>query len=204
MLTTAGATVVAIVCTIAFILFFRFIVIVSELKKDDRFIEKFATYVFSAIMSTLLTCCVYTIVIVSSYGLSQTTDNYHTIYSNSMNASVKFVTSDDKAEFIGGQPIKKTTKDDRGTLTLSKDGVDLKKDINVAEYLGDVEAGSTVEKIEYSNSMREAKLFGIVWIKDVDHPKLKIHLKTSSEKISKDQKDAKTKKELSNLLNSSR
>lgn len=203
MLTTAGATLVAIICTAVFILFFRFVVTASGITEDDNINEKIAVYLFSALMSTIAMGCTYLVTVVLIYMPNQTTDNYRTIYSNQMNASVKFVTSDDEAEFIGGQPIKRTTKDDQGTLTLSKDGVDLKKDINVAEYLGDVETGSTVEKIEYSNSVRETNLFGVVWMKDVEYPKLKIHLKKTAEKISKDRKDAKIKKELKSLIESS-
>lgn len=155
-------------------------------------------------VSVICTTCIFAIEMVLIYGLCQTTDNYHTIYSNKMNAQVVFKSSTDDAVFTGGQPIKQTTEDDHGTLTLSKDGIDLKKQIYSADYVGDVEKGSIVEKIEYSKSTQETKLFGISLLKDENYPSLKIHLKKPASEYAKEQKDSETKKELKSLLESSK
>lgn len=120
-----------------------------------------------------------------------------------MDAKVVFKSFMDNAVFTGGQPIKKTTLDSQGILTLSKDGVDFKKNIRNVGYVGDVEEGSNVEKIEYSNSVRETKLLGVSLLKDEDYPTLKIHLKKPASEYAKEKKDAETKKELKSLLESS-
>ena len=154
-------------------------------------------------VSVISTACIYAIVRLMIYGFCQTTNNYHTIYQNEMNAKVVFKSFMDNAVFTGGQQIKKTTLDSQGILTLSKDGVDFKKNIRNAEYVGDVEEGSNVEKIEYSNSVRETKLFGISLLKDENYPSLKIHLKKSESEIAKEKKNAEIEKELKSLIGSS-
>ena len=104
---------------------------------------------------------------------------------------------------MGGQPIKKNAFGNKGTLILSKDGVEVKKDVYYAKYLGDKESGSIVEKIEYSNSVWETKIFGISLAKSKNHHALKIYLRKTTEKSAKDEKDAKIKKELNSILESS-
>ena len=202
-MTTAGSILIAVICTAAFIGFFRLFaaICVSDYEGDE--LDKTIAYMFATFVSTLGTACIFAIVSILIYGLCQTTDNYHTIYTNKMNAKVVFKSSSDNAVFIGGQPIKITTDDDLGTLTLSKDGVNLKKTIYSTEYTGDVEEGSIVEKIEYSKSTRETNLFCVSLFKDEDYSSLRIHLKKPTEKTAKDQKDAKIKKELSSILESS-
>lgn len=202
-MTTAGIILTTIICTTAFIFFFRLFAAICVSDYEGDKLEKSIGYCFTVFVSVICTACIFAIEMVLIYGLCQTTDNYHTIYSNKMNAKVVFKSSTDDAVFIGGHPIKKTTLDSQGTLTLSKDGVDFKKNIRNVEYAGDVEEGSTVEKIEYSNSVRETELFGVSLMKDEDYSTLKIHLKKAAEKTAKDRKDAKIKKELSSILESS-
>ena len=59
---------------------------------------------------------------------SSTTDNYRTIYSNKIEATVSFVTSYDQVEFVGGKQLKDETDNTYGVLTLSKDGVKLSRE----------------------------------------------------------------------------
>lgn len=202
-MTTAGIILTTIICTAAFIFFFRLFAAICVSDYEDDKLDKSIGYCFTLFVSVICTACIFAIEMVLIYGLYQTTDNYHTIYSNKMNAKVVFKSSTDDAVFIGGQPIKQTTEDDHGTLTLSKDGVNLKKQIYSADYVGDVEKGSIVEKIEYSKSTQETKLFGVLLSKDEDYAKLKIHLKKPASEYAKEKKDAETKKELKSLLGSS-
>lgn len=203
-MTTARIILTAIICIIVFIGSAKFFSTVLDVpnNEDDK-IDKMIGYLFIGFASVLITAGILAIVSISIYGLCRTTDNYHTIYSNKMNAKVVFKSYMDNATFVGGQPIKKTTNDNRGTLTLSKDGVDLKKNILSTEYTGDVEEGSIVEKIEYSKSTQETKLFGVSLFKDEDYLSLKIHLKKTAEKVVKEKKDAKIEKELNSILSSS-
>lgn len=202
-MTTAGIILTTIICTAAFIFFFRLFAAICVSDYEDDKLDKSIGYFFTILVSTICTVCIFEIESILIYGLCQTTDNYHTIYSNKMNAKVIFKSDADRAVFIGGQPVKITTDDNRGILTLSKDGVNLKKHISSTEYTGDVEAGSIVEKIEYSKSVRETKMFGISLLKDENYPSLKIHLKEPASEYAKEKKDAETKKELKSLLESS-
>lgn len=202
-MTIAGIVLTTIICTAAFIFFFRLFAAICVSDYEGDKLDKSIGYCFTLFVSVICTACIFVIEMVLIYGLCQTTDNYHTIYSNKMNAKVVFKSSTDDAVFIGGQPINQTTEDDHGTLTLSKDGVNLKKQIYSADYVGDVEKGSIVEKIEYSKSTQETKLFGISLFKDEDYAKLKIHLKKPASEYAKEKKDAETKKELKSLLESS-
>lgn len=59
---------------------------------------------------------------------------------------------------------------------------------------------SIVEKIEYSNSTRETKLFGVSLFKIDGWNDLKIHLKTPESKIAQEKQDTENKKELNSLL----
>ena len=202
-MTTAGIVLTAIICTAAFILFFRLFAAICVSDYGDDEIDRSIGYCFVAFVSAICTACIFATEMILIYGLFQTTDNYHTIYSNKMNAKVVFKSSTDDATFIGGQTVKKTTDYNRGTLTLSKDGVNLKKQIYSTDYVGDIEKGSIVEKIEYSKSVRETKLFGVSLMKDENYSSLKIHLKKPTEKTAKEKKDDKIKKELSSILESS-
>lgn len=202
-MTIAGIVLITIICTAAFILLFRSLAAICVSDYGDDKLDKSIGYCFVTFVSAICTACIFAIVSLMIYGFCRTTDDYRTIYQNKMDAKVVFKSFMDNAVFTGGQPIKKTTLDSQGTLTLSKDGVDFKKNICNVEYVDDVEEGSTVEKIEYSNSVRETELFGVSLMKDEDYSTLKIHLKKAAEKTAKDQKDAKIKKELSSILESS-
>lgn len=70
------------------------------------------------------------------------------------------------------------------------------------EYLGDVTKGSTVEKIEYSNSLRETKVFGVSLMQMKENC-LKIHLKKPASEIAKEKKNTEIEKELRSLIESS-
>lgn len=203
-MTIAGIVLTTIICTATFIFFIRLFASICISESNDDKTEKSIEYCFTLFVSVLGTACIFAIEMVLIYGLCRTTDNYHTIYTNKANAKVVFKSDMDNTVFIGGQPIKKTTDDDRGTLTLSKDGVDLKKTIYSADYVGDVEKGSIVEKIEYSKSTQETKLLGVSLLKDEDYPTLKIHLKKPASKHAEEKKNAETKKELKSLLESSK
>ena len=202
-MTTAGIILTTIICTTAFIFFFRLFASICISKYQDNKTQKSIEYCFTVFVSAIGTTCIFAIVGLMLYVFCRTTDDYRTIYQNKMNAKVVFKSFMDNAVFTGGQPIKKTTLDSQGILTLSKDGVDFKKNIRNVEYVGDVEEGSNVEKIEYSNSVRETKLLGVSLLKDEDYPTLKIHLKKPASEYAKEKKDAETKQELKSLLGSS-
>lgn len=163
----------------------------SEIAVSDLIISSIAS-----ILIFFLSIAVSLVFIVCS---SKSYTHYHTIYSNQLNADVKFVDSDN-AEFIGGQPIKSTSEETTGTLTLSKNDTTVNRDINDVEFVGDVEKDSIVEKIEYSNSTRETKLFGVILFKLNGWNDLKIHLKTPESKIARAKQDAQNRKELNSLL----
>ena len=202
-LTSAGIILTVIVGLIVFITTLRHLITNELLDDEDDFINVMTVIVmffFSTIVTFFSVVIVYSIFFFSY----KTTDNFHTIYSNQQNAKVVFKAYTDDAEFVGGQPIKKDAFRNKGTLTLIKDGVEVKKDIYSTKYFGDKELGSIVEKIEYSNSVWETKIFGISLAKSKDHHALKIYLKKTTEKSSKDEKDAKIKKELNSILESSK
>lgn len=201
-LTSTGKLLTVIVGLIVFITTLRHLMKNELLDDEDDFINVMTVIVmffFSTIVTFFSVVIVYSIFFFSY----KTTDNFHTIYSNQQDAKVVFKTNLDDAEFVGGQPIKKNAFGNKGTLILSKDGVEVKKDVYYAKYLGDKESGSIVEKIEYSNSVWETKIFGISLAKSKNHHALKIYLKKTTEKSAKDEKDAKIKKELNSILESS-
>lgn len=201
-LTSAGQLLTVIVGLIVFITTLRHLIKNELLDDEDDFINVMTVivmFLFSTIVTFFSVVIVYSIFFFSY----KTTDNFHTIYSNHQDAKVVFKTNRDDAEFVGGLPVKKDAFVNKGTLILSKDGVEVKKDIYSTKYFGDKELGSIVEKIEYSNSVWETKIFGISLAKSKDHHALKIYLKKTTKKSAKDEKDAKIKKELNSILESS-
>lgn len=201
-LTSAGKLLTVIVGLIVFITTLRHLMKNELLDEENDFMNAMTVIVmffFSTIVTFFSVVIVYSIFFFSY----KTTDNFHTIYSNHQDAKVVFKTNLDDAEFVGGSPVKKDAFRNKGTLILSKDGVEVKKDIYSTRYFGDKELGSIVEKIEYSNSVWETKLFGISLAKSKNHHALKIYLKKTTEKSAKDEKDAKIKKELNSILESS-
>lgn len=180
---------------------FIFFMLVIKTRQRDRNDSEIAAsdLIIGSIVSVLIFFLSMAVSLVFIVCSSKSYAHYHTIYSNRLNADVKFVASDN-AEFIGGQPIKSTSEETTGTLTLSKNDTTVNRDINDVEFVGDVEKDSIVEKIEYSNSTRETKLFGVTLFKLNGWNDLKIHLKKPESKTLKEKKDAQTRKELNSLL----
>ena len=193
-MTTMGIIFVATISIVTFIITFALFA-----RSRERLLDA-ASYIVGVIVGLFSSFLVLTVSIVLIICSAQPTEeHYHTIYSNEINASVKFSSKDD-VDFVGGQPIKETSYRNSGTLTLSKDGSTVDRTIYTVEYLGDVEKGSVVEKIEYSNSVLENNLFGITIFRVTDWNSLKIHLKTSEADALKEKRDAQNRKELNSLL----
>ena len=193
-MTTEGIIFVATISIVTFIITFALFA-----RSRERLLDA-ASYIVGVIVGLFSSFLVLTVSIVLIICSAQPTEeHYHTIYSNEINASVKFSSKDD-VDFVGGQPIKQTSNRFSGTLTLSKDGSTVDRTIYTVEYLGDVEKGSVVEKIEYSNSVLENNLFGITIFRVTDWHSLKIHLKTLEAKTLKEKQDAQNRKELNSLL----
>ena len=180
---------------------FIFFMLVIKTRQRDRNDSEISAsdLIFGSIVSILIFFLSIAVSLVFIVCSSKSYTHYHTIYSNQLNADVKFVDSDD-VEFIGGQPIKATSERTTGTLTLSKNDTTVNRDINDVEFVGDVEKDSIVEKIEYSNSTRETKLFGVTLFKLNGWNDLKIHLKKPESKTLKEKQDVENRKELNSLL----
>lgn len=180
---------------------FIFFMMLIKTRQRDRNDSEIAAsdLIIGSIVSILIFFLSIAVSLVFIVCSSKSYTHYHTIYSNNLNANVKFVDSD-SVEFIGGQPIKSTSEKTTGTLTLSKNDTTVNRDINDVEFVGDVEKDSIVEKIEYSNSTRETKLFGVTLFKLNGWNDLKIHLKKPESKTLKEQQDVENRKELNSLL----
>ncbi len=202
MLTSAG--------TIFFIVVFVTVFIIISKMQNDRIsfhssisiFDRIFWYIISGIPSFLMS--IFAMIMI--YGLllhtSKSIDSYHTIYSNKIEATASFLTDFDGTEFVSGKQIKESSDANTGTLTLSKDGVDVKTQIDHVEYLGDNDKGSIVEKIEYSDSLKEVKLFNVTLIRQRSN-QLRLYLKKPASQIAKEKKNAETQKELKSLLGSS-
>lgn len=202
MLTSAGIIFFIVIFVTVFIL-------ISRLQNDRisfhssiSIFDRIFWYIISGIPSFLMS--IFAVIMI--YGLllltSKSIDSYHTIYSNKIKATVSFNVDYRSTEFVGGKRISDTSVADTGTLTLSKDGVDVKTQIDHVEYLGDNDKGSIVEKIEYSDSLKEVKLFNVTLIRQKSN-QLRIYLKKPASQIAKEKKKAETQKELKSLLESS-
>lgn len=180
---------------------FIFFMMVIKTRQHDRNDSEIATsdLILGSVVSVLIFFLSISVSLVFIVCSSKSYTHYHTIYSNKLNANVKFVDSDN-VEFIGGQPIKSTSEKTTGTLTLSKNDTNVTRDINDVRFVGDVEKDSIVEKIEYSNSTRETKLFGVTLFKLNGWNDLKILLKKPESKTLKEKQDAENRKELNSLL----
>ena len=180
---------------------FIFFMMLIKTRQRDRNDSEIAAsdLIIGSIVSILIFFLSIAVSLVFIVCSSKSYAHYHTIYSNKLNANVKFVDSDN-VEFIGGQPIKSTSEKTTGTLTLSKNDTTVNRDINDVKFVGDVEKDSIVEKIEYSNSTRETKLFGITLFKLNGWNDLKIHLKKPESKTLKEKQDVENRKELNSLL----
>lgn len=202
MLTSAGIIFFIVIFVTVFIL-------ISRLQNDHiSFHSSISIFdrIFWYIISRIPTFLMSLFAPIMIYGLllhtSKSIDSYHTIYSNKIKATVSFLTDFDGTEFVSGKQIKDTSDIKSGALTLSKDGVDVKTQIDHVEYLGDNDKGSIVEKIEYSDSLEEVKLFNVTLIRQRSN-RLRIYLKKPASQIAKEKKNAETQKELKSLLGSS-
>lgn len=197
-MTIQGITFLLISSFAAAFIFFMMVIKTRQHDRNDSEISA-SDLILGSIVSVLIFFLSISVSLVFIVCSSKSYTHYHTIYSNKLNANVKFVASDN-AEFIGGQPIQSISEKTTGTLTLSKNDTNVTKDIDNVEFVGDVEKDSIVEKIEYSNSTRETKLSGVTLFKLNGWNDLKIHLKKLESKTLKEKKDAQTQKELNSLL----
>lgn len=201
-LTSAGTAVASIVCLIVFVIAFRYFLNTEEVRSCHSSFVRMIGYLVVLLEALLFSMLALVIMLsLALFNMHISHEDYRTIYSNDLKATVSFVTDPDEREFVGGQKVKEISDRHSGTLTLSKDGVKVTKSIDEVEYLGDVTKGSTVEKIEYSNSLRETKVFGVSLMQMKENC-LKIHLKKTASQTTKEKKDAQTKKELNSLLDS--
>lgn len=201
-LTSTGTTVVSIVCLIVFVITFRYFLRTEEVRSRHSSFVRMIGYLVVLLEALLFSMlALVTMLMLALFSMHISREDYRTIYSNDLKATVSFKTDPDEREFVGGQKVKEISDRHSGTLTLSKDGVKVTKSIDEVEYLGDVTKGSIVEKIEYSNSLRETKVFGVSLMQMKENC-LKIHLKKTASQTAKDKKDAQTKKELNSLLDS--
>lgn len=201
-LTSTGTTVVSIVCLIVFVIAFRYFLNTEKVRSCHSSFVRMIGYLVVLLEALLFSMLALVLMLtLALFNMRISREDYRTIYSNDLKATVSFVTDPDEREFVGGQKVKEISDRHSGTLTLSKDGVKVTKSIDEVEYLGDVTKGSTVEKIEYSNSLRETKVFGIS-LMQMKEDCLKIHLKKTASQSAKEKKDAQTKKELNSLLDS--
>lgn len=202
-LTSVGRIVVSIVCLITFLITFVSFVIVEDVRSSYSSAVRAIGYISGAILAALVTAVAFvTTIMILAINLKDSKSDYRAIYSNDLKATVSFKTDLDEREFVGGQKIKETTNRQSGILTISKDAVKVTRRVSGTEYLGDVEKGSIVEKIEYSNTLQESKMFGSTLMTNKEN-RLKIHLKKPASEYAKEKKDAETKKELKSLLGSS-
>ena len=197
-MTFQGITFILISSFAVAFIFFMMVIKTRQRDRNDSEISA-SDLILGSVVSVLIFFLATAFSLVFIVCSSKSYTHYHTIYSNKLNADVKFVDSDN-AEFIGGQPIKSTSDRSTGTLTLSKNDTTVTRDINGVEFVGDVKKDSIVEKIEYSNSTRETKLFGVSLFKIDGWNDLKIHLKTPESKIAQETQDTENKKELNSLL----
>ena len=198
-LTSDGTILMSIVCAITFIIAFVGFVRIEDVRSCYSLVVRAIGYLFGAILAALVTVVAFiTTIMILAINLKDSKSDYRAIYSNDLKATVSFKTDLDEREFVGGQKIKETTNRQSGILTMRKDGVKVTRR-DAAEYLGDVEKGSIVEKIEYSNTLQESKMFGSTLMTNKEN-RLKIHLKKSESEIAKEKQDVENRKELNSLL----
>lgn len=202
-LTSDGTILMSIVCAITFIIAFVGFVRIEDVRSCYSSVVRAIGYLFGAILAAQVTVVVFiTTIMILAINLKNSKSDYHTIYSNDLKATVSFKTDLDEKEFVGGQKVKEITSRQSGILTMRKDGVKVTRRA-AAEYLGDVEKGSIVEKIEYSNTLQESKMFGSTLMTNKEN-RLKIHLKKSESEIAKEKKNAEIEKDLNSILESSK
>ena len=201
--TSAGTILMSIICAITFITAFVIFVRIEDVRSCHRLVVRAIGYLFGAILAAQVTVAAFvTTIMILAINLKDSKSDYHTIYSNDLKATVSFKTDLDEREFVGGQKVKEITSRQSGILTISKDAVKVTRRVSGTEYLGDVEKGSIVEKIEYSNTLQESKMFGSTLMTNKEN-RLKIHLKKSESEITKEKKNAEIEKDLNSILESS-
>lgn len=202
-LTSAGTILMSIVCAITFIIAFVGFVRTEDVRSCHSSVVRAICYLSGAILAAQVTVVAFiTTIMILAMNLKDSKSDYRAIYSNDLKATVSFKTDLDEREFVGGQKVKEITSRQSGILTISKDAVKVTRRVSGTEYLGDVEKGSIVEKIEYSNTLQESKMFGSTLMTNKEN-RLKIHLKKPASEYAKEKKDAETKQELKSLLGSS-
>lgn len=199
-LTSDGTISMSIVCAITFIIAFVGFVRTEDVRSCYSSVVRAIAISLGAILAAQVTVVAFiTTIMILAINLKDSKIDYHTIYSNDLKATVSFKTDLDEREFVGGQKVKEITSRQSGILTISKDAVKVTRRVSGTEYLGDVEKGSIVEKIEYSNTLQESKMFGSTLMTNKEN-RLKIHLKKSESEIAKEKQDAQNRKELNSLL----
>lgn len=203
-LTSTGVTVMSIIGAITFITAFVVFVRTEDVRSCYSSVVRATGYLTGVIIAALITLLASTVTIMLlAINLKDSKSDYRTIYSNNLKATVSFKTDHDEREFVGGQKVKEITNRQSGILTISKDGVKVTRRVAGTEYLGDVEKGSIVEKIEYSDTLQESKMFGSTLMTNKEN-RLKIHLKKSASEYAKEKKNVEVEKELNSLLESSK
>ena len=203
-LTSDGTILMSIVCAITFIIAFVGFAQIEDIRSCYSSVVRAIGYLFGAILAALVTAVAFvTTIMILAINLKDSKSDYRAIYSNNLKATVSFKTDLDEREFVGGQKIKETTNRRSGILTISKDAVKVTRRVSGTEYLGDVEKGSIVEKIEYSNTLQESKMFGSTLMTNKEN-RLKIHLKKTASEYTKEKKNVEVEKELNSLLGSSK
>lgn len=202
-LTSDGTILMSIVCAITFVIAFVGFVRIEDFRSCYSSVVRAIGYLFGAILAALVTAVVFvTTIMILAINLKDSKSDYRTIYSNDLKATVSFKTDLDEREFVGGRKIKETTNRQSGILTISKDAVKVTRRVSGTEYLGDVEKGSIVEKIEYSNTLQESKMFGSTLMTNKEN-RLKVYLKKTAEESAKEKKNAEIEKDLNSILESS-
>ena len=193
----------SIVCAITFIIAFVGFVRTEDVRSCYSSVVRAICYLSGAILAAQVTVVAFiTTIMILAINLKDSKSDYRTIYSNDLKATVSFKTDLDEREFVGGQKVKEITSRQSGILTISKDAVKVTRRVSGTEYLGDVEKDSIVEKIEYSNTLQESKMFGSTLMTNKEN-RLRIHLKKPASKYVEEKKNAETNQELKSLLGSS-
>lgn len=130
MLTSAGIIFFIVIFVTVFILISRTIDDHIAFRSSISIFDRIFWYIISRIPTFLMSLFAPIMI----YGLllhtSKSIDSYHKIYSNKIKATVSFLTDFDGTEFVSGKQIKDTSDIKSGALTLSKDGVDVKTQID--------------------------------------------------------------------------
>lgn len=139
-LTSAGTAVASIVCLIVFVITFRYFLNTEEVRSCRSSFVRMIGYLVVLLEALLFSMLALVLMLtLALFNMRISREDYRTIYSNNLKATVSFKTDPDEREFVGGQKVKEISDRHSGTLTLSKDGVKVTKSIDEVEYLGDVE-----------------------------------------------------------------